>query len=53
MPAADVAAFVRDTGTPLGEIGVAVPPGEEGPGVEVYREGARVDLPRGYDHFSG
>lgn len=48
----DVAAFRRDTGTALREIGVVVAAGGEGAGVEVYREGARVDLPRGYDHFS-
>ena len=50
--ALDVEAFRAATGTPLREIGVVVAAGETGPGVEVYREGARVDLPRGYDHFS-
>ena len=52
MLPADAAGFRRDTGTALSEIGVVVAAGAEGPGVEVYREGTRVDLPRGYDHFS-
>jgi thiamine monophosphate kinase len=52
MAGVDVGAFRSATGTAIREIGVAVAAGDAGAGVEVYREGARVDLPRGYDHFS-
>jgi thiamine-monophosphate kinase len=49
----DVGACERETGVPLTEIGrvIGLGPGEA-PGVEVVRDGARVDLPGGYDHFT-
>ena len=48
----DQDAFTRATGTPLTAIGAVLEAGDEGPAVEAYQDGARVDLPRGYDHFS-
>ena len=50
----DAESFARDTGTRLTEVGVVVeaPAADGAAGVEVYHGGARVDPPRGYDHFS-
>jgi thiamine-monophosphate kinase len=53
MTGIDGAAFRRETGTAIREVGVVVAADGAAAGVEVYRDGARVDLPRGYDHFSG
>ena len=44
--------FARDTGTPLTEVGLVLEAEESAGAVEVFSDGARVDLPRGYDHFS-
>ena len=46
----DVERFRREAALPLTEIGRVLEGGE--PGVEAWRGGARVDLPRGHDHFS-
>lgn len=43
------AAFEAEHGIPLSRIGLVR---EGGPAVEFLRRGERVDLPRGYDHFS-
>lgn len=44
----DAGRFAAEFGLPLRRIGRVVP----GAGVEMVRHGERVDLPRGYDHFS-
>jgi thiamine-monophosphate kinase len=43
-------AFAAAFGIPLTEVGRVL--GEGAPGVEAWLGGARVDLPRGHDHFS-
>lgn len=46
----DAAAFARETGTSLTRIGAVEARGT--PAVHAVRDGRRVDLPGGYDHFS-
>ena len=47
----DAAAFEKAFGIPLTCIGAVAPPVSGEPAVEALRRGARVQLPRGHDHF--
>jgi thiamine-monophosphate kinase len=47
----DAAAFETTFGIPLTCIGAVAPPVSGEPAVEALRHGARVQLPRGHDHF--
>lgn len=47
----DAAAFEKTFGIPLTCIGAVAPPVSGEPAVEALRHGARVQLPRGHDHF--
>jgi len=47
----DAAAFAKTFGIPLTCIGAVAPPVSNEPAVEALRHGARVQLPRGHDHF--
>jgi len=49
----DRVAFEHEFGTALTDVGDVRPVGADGPGVDAYDGAARVDLARGWDHFSG
>ncbi len=49
----DHRAFERTFGIALTDIGEVLAVGPDGPGVDAYDGAARVDLARGWDHFSG
>ena len=48
----DVAAFTREFGIPLTEIGSVESAGAEGPGLSALRAGTIVPVPKGHDHFA-
>lgn len=49
----DAAAFTSAFGVPLTAIGRVEDTGAGGAGLDVFREGSRVNVPGGHDHFAG
>jgi thiamine-monophosphate kinase len=48
----DTAEFEREFGLPITAVGSVARPGTGGEGLDVLLNGERVELPKGYDHFS-